>query len=321
MPRPLTAARPPRRARSAAAAATGLPPLLVLLAGCALAGGPLPAPEPGVRRELVAPGGGSCRDSRCTASVVVGGRRFVVTSRTRLVSPDEVTGRPRRPLLARVAGALGGAMLDHLPGATVTDIVVGTGTRTVAASDDGPGAGLRLACELAWVDRERRERGGDETQAAVQAERVRLAEGLACRAAPAAGDDSAVEWRIRRGFTPGGGGLVAAVDSARALDARPDSGARAAAARPLVLERLPGPGLAPERYTIASDPDGPDPTVRTARRGTAARWLVRRPDGRAVGALVSRLLPVAAVDVLPGASADEAAVLRLLSACLAEPIE
>jgi hypothetical protein len=89
----------------------------------------------------------------------------------------------------------------------------------------------------------------------------------------------------------------------------------------LVLERFPGPGLAPERYTIASDPDSPDPTARTTGRGAAARWLVRRPDGRAVGALVSRVLPVAAVDVLPGASADEAAVLRLLSACLAEPFE
>lgn len=89
----------------------------------------------------------------------------------------------------------------------------------------------------------------------------------------------------------------------------------------IVLRRRPTatgarPSTTPSRGTLSAD--------SAAISGARRRWVVRRPDGRVVGALVPRgrsYLAYPAVDLFPDASAEEVTVLRLLGACLAEPLE
>lgn len=297
------------------------------LAGCAPALVQLPAPAPGARREAVLPRGAGCRGDRCTARVGVGERRLVVTTRTRPVPAEAAAGRPARSMAARAAGAVGNAVLRRL-GSTTAGLYVVQGTRAVA--DPGAGAaGLRLACTVVAVSRERQTRDGDSTRSAL----APLASGLACgttgrtTAGPAGSGsagatDDGPRWRVRQGVATDGPALAAVLDTAEAIAARtPDDDAadratrEAAAGAPLTLERVSAVGGDVTRYTVEPIGDAREPG------GGRRRWLVRRPDGHAVGALVFRLGALAALDVHAEASAEEAAVLRLLSACLAEPIE
>jgi hypothetical protein len=276
----------------------------VLLTGCLLAPPRLPAPDAGVRRDAVKPHGERCGMGKCTAAVVVGGGRFRVESRTRLVSPEEATGRPERSVVRRALSAVGGAVLRNA-GVGTSALAVGVGTRTVS----DPTGTLTLACEVAWVDEEWREkaRGGDSTTV------TRLAEGMACTAAPP-GERAAPRWRFRRGISPTADSLARVLDS-------PSLGAAGgtSAGAPMILERVArAGGVATQRYSV-------EPNTSAGPRGgfiaiPVTRWVVRRGDGTVVGALVGSVRPVAAVDIDGAADPEEAAILRLIGACLVPPL-
>jgi hypothetical protein len=275
-----------------------------LLGGCLLAPPRLPAPDVGVRREVVKPHGERCGTGTCTAAVAVGGHRFRVESRTRLVSPEEATGRPKRPLVRRALSAVGGAVLRNA-GIGTSALAVGVGTRAVS----DPTGALTLACEIAWVDEELREkgRGGDSTTL------TRLAEGMVCTAA-LPGEGAAARWRFRRGISPAADSLARILESP---SLGPAGGTSPGA--PMILERVAAAGApSTQRYSV-------EPYTSAGRRSAfmavpVTRWVVRRGDGTVVGALVGSVVPVAAVDIDGAADPEEAAILRLIGACLVPPL-
>jgi hypothetical protein len=280
----------------------------LLLGGCAVARPRLAAPDAGARREDIASRGERCRAGACTTSLAVGGRPFRVVSRARRVSPEEATGRPRGSLVGRAVAAAGGAVLREA-GVATSGLVVGVGTRSVAGSAGTPDA----ECELVWVDEETREKVGGEERVAL----ARLAEGLACTAATSAGG-AAVRWRFGRGISPSRDSLALLLSGGALAAAAPSH-------RPATLERMAPSGThVAERYVVALDTTGWAGAGEL--RARVARWEVRRADGTAVGAVLQigavfdPALPTAAVDIRDVATPDEAAILRLIGACLVPPL-
>lgn len=275
----------------------------MLLAGCAGLLPQLPEPAtPEARRARVLPRETTCRLDRCASSVAVGERRVRIESNHRELSLEELFGGRRPSILRRAARGLGEAALERA-GVVTTTSRVAVGQRTVTE----PGNPLRLTCEQAWVDEETREKQGREVESTTR----RLGEGLDCRAheATAATDSTGAgaRWRFSLGVPPSGDGLAAAVDSVLR------QGTPVSADVPMQLERVPAGGGTSVPYLVQRD----EASVRASYVVTTWRWAVRRADGTAIGALVRGPFVVDAVDLLPSATEEEGAMLRLLAACLA----
>lgn len=273
------------------------PLLLTGLNACALMRPPLPELGPGVTREMPDVRSESCRGSSCTTIVALGAARFRLASHADAMSPDEALGRPRGSLGARAVSALGESLVRRI-GGTTTEHVVSLGTRAVS---DSTGE-LRLECETVWIDELSRERenGEDRTRTA------RIAEGIACQAVATV--DSAVRWRFRRGLAPARDSLAPLLESLTGLGASRTRGGDA-----IVLERVTAGGA--RRYVVDRGPDqASGPFVLPQ-----AHLVLRRDDGTLVGALHEGMGATTAVDVAPGADAEETMLLRMLGVCLVRP--
>ena len=276
-----------------------VPAALLVLAGCGALRLSVEPPAPDVRREHVELGATRCRSQRCRSDVTVGTRRYRVETATRVVSVDEASGRPAPSAGRRAAGAIGGAIARGI-GIATSQVVVGLGTRIVTDT----AARMALHCDLAWIDEDTRAREGGETVTTS----ARRAEGIACHATRL-GDD-ARRWSFRRGIPVAGDSLVAVLDS---LDV---DGSPAGDVPGPVIERW-NDGDANRRsvYVILRD------TVRTRSRWIPVdHWRIHRVGGALVGTIFESPVPPRFIDIAEVADDEETAVLRLVSAVLAEPI-
>lgn len=281
---------------------------LLPLAACAVfTPAPLPAPETGAVREETRLSGHRCSGGECRHDVTLGSQRYRLETAARLVSPEEAAGRPARSGVSRAGSAFLNAVL-RANGWSTTDYVVGVGTRLAySRADDG----WRLVCDVAWIEEVERSREEGEEQADYR----RLLEGMSCRA--------------ERGTGGAAAGAIAAADTRfrfeYGLPTNPDSigAALDALGRTWSKDSV---DLLPMRLTRAGGAEYVITPARGARKlGVvhSALWVVRRADGTHVATLHRRfyLSEAGAIDLLPAADEEEAAVLRLVAAGFARRLE
>jgi len=267
------------------------------LAGCAIVRGvTLPAPDEGAHRESPFLSSYSCRPGRCQESVKLGEERLRLETRTRRLSVNDLPGQ-HHGLVHRAASATGNWLLRQVGGYTEEEAVF-TGTRTVTGGAEGR---WRATCDFAWVDEVTREKADEPTKV------LRMREGQDCRVV-AVPETTVVRWRFRRGVAPVPDSLSLVLDTL----AMPDqpNGYRLTL---LSLQRFEADGRDAGGYTVATD------TSRSDWFSRPALWRVARSDGVRIASLYvgARV----ALDLEAAASAEEAAVLRLIAAAVMTPIE
>lgn len=269
----------------------------VVVTGCALARPALPAPEAGFARYALAGADANCRDRGCTHVVRVGEVEHEVESDVTLMTAAEATDAPAPGAGREVLGAAGRELLRGI-GFETTELMVGAGIRGVS----DPEGLLNLVCDVAWIDEITTTRVDREDELSSE----RLVDGHDCTAGSP--EDTLPAWHFRAGLAPDRDGLRRALDS---LARRP--GREPADVVPMALVRQPDADAAQRRYTM-------ELASRTAVLPRFT-WVVRRPDGTIVGALLrSGREGMHAVDIARDADAGEATVLRLIGAMLAVPL-
>jgi hypothetical protein len=274
-----------------------LPLLLLLIATAGCAGGVLQTAPPAVgwSREAFRITSESCWADNCRSRMKAAQGNLEITTRARSYAPHQIAGW-ERPLAERLA--LSTAMLAvRWAGGTTEQTRIGLGTRVVSA---GPAAEWQLRCSIFWMDTEEKHsrRSGEETSY-VQ----RQAQGARCGAVATA-DTSIVRWRFTGGIAPPRDSLAALVDSLMAagsplLNPFP----------PMSLERLTAAGEVAERYVIENE------FATLAHFVVRVRLHVARETGAALATFHGG--DSALLDVAPEATAEEAAVLRLIAAAVA----
>jgi hypothetical protein len=262
----------------------------------------LPPPDEGARREEVRLGTESCLLSRCRQDVRVGEEHLRVESRARRLSASELPGTDRGSLVERAAWATTMWMVRQFGGSTAENLVYAA-TRTVTGT---AGSQWRATCDFAWVDEQTT--GRDESSTSV----VRMAEAQECRVM-ATTDTTVVRWRFRRGISPTPESIARALDTLQM-----SNGQQVRLVLPMSLERFDVEAREAGGYAMAED------TTRSGWTRRPALWHVAHADGVRIASLYVRGASSAlarALDLSPAASAEEAAVLRLIAAAVMTPTE
>jgi hypothetical protein len=259
----------------------------------------LPSPEEGARRESVTLGASSCLLNRCRQDVKVGSERFQVETRVRAVPLRELPGAIRGSAVGNAAADVSLWSMRQF-GITTVEHLLRTATRSVRGAGE---SGWRATCDIAWIDEWSRRRGEQADSL------LRVADGMECRVA-ALPDTTVVRWRFRRGMSPTPDSIARVLDTlAWSVGAKQ----RQRHVLPMVLAGMGGDPRGAGGYTISEDVSAPDWKMRPAL------WRVARPDGVRIASLHWRVEGVTlahALDFTAAVSADEASVLRLITAAV-----
>ena len=255
-------------------------------------------------RQNLRPALSTCSRSGCRTTFGNGLGAINVTTRTREYDRREIPGWDSGSTAGRVAGSIASGMIRRA-GMTTESTKIGLGSRSV--SDSGESA-WTFRCSVFWIDVA--DVGYNRTDEDHVTAQTRTTEGMDCTGGESS-DSAAGRWRFRAGIAPRRDSLAVVYDSLVALKA-PAVSARP----PMTLERSPSDTLPVRRYLVRRETKAPPLAEQLA--GTVGRIYITRENGDAIAVIHSGMQT--RLDLAPGATSEEARVLRLVAAALSMPL-
>ena len=255
-------------------------------------------------RQNLRPALSKCSRSECRTTFGNGLGAITVTTRTREYDRREIPGWDSGSTAGRVAGSIASGMIRRA-GMTTESTKIGLGSRIVSDSGD---SAWTLRCSVFWIDVA--DVGYNRTDEDHVTAQTRTTEGIDCTSGETS-DSAAARWRFRTGIAPRRDSLALVYDSLVALKSPAVS-----ALPPMTLEHSLADTLAVRRYLVRRETKAP--TLAEQLAGRVGRVYVTRETGDAIAVIHTGMQT--SLDLAPGATNEEARVLRLVAAALSMPL-